>query len=132
MRLLRTMRIDPADGLPVVGDGPRMLGVRVPPSEPADVRPGADGRVAPGAGGMSVTADDPFAMPRHLRPAQFRGTLAPGRGEVCVLDRATVEPPLALRADGPPHHLVEPDRPLPIEEFQGALRATRSQWSVVR
>jgi len=46
-----------------------MLGVRVP----IDVRPDANGTVAPGGGGMSVTPDDPARLPPHLRPVSHGG-----------------------------------------------------------
>ena len=131
MKLYRSMLVDPADGLPVAGSAARMLGVRVPPSDPADVSPDADGRVIPGTGGMSVVADDPRHLPLHLRPERLRGRLLRERGDVFEADSDSIVAPLEIRPDGPPHHLVEPWSPMPVTEFQAALHATRRRWRIV-
>ena len=130
MKLYRTMLPDPTDGLPTVGDGARMLGVRVPPNPSADIRPDVLGVVHRGTGGMSVVADDPLDMRPWLLPRgdRFRGTSK--KGAVYEADAVKVQAPLALRPDGPPHHVVEPSGPLPIGDFQFALRATRSSWRI--
>lgn len=124
------MLVDETDSLPVVGNHARMLGVRVPPSDPADIRPDAEGRVRPRSGGLSVIADDPMKLPRHLRPERLKGGMAPGRGEVFVVDADAVVPPVAIRPDAPPHHLLEPHGPMPVAEFQAALSATRTHWRI--
>ena len=123
-RLYRTMQTD-ADGLPRVGRGARMLGVRVK-GHHADVAPDVDGRVHPGNGGMSVTVDDPMAMPVARRPSW----LAFGASEdpLFLLGVPSVLAPLSVRSDIGAHALVEPGHVLNLETFEAALTATRPHW----
>jgi hypothetical protein len=114
------------DGLPVVGDQGRMLGVRVP----GDVQPDAAGFVHPGRGGMSVVADDPLDMQPWLLPIEMGGTSK--RGSVYELDETAVAAPLALRPDRPPHHLIEPGHSLLLANYRVALAATRPDWRAWR
>jgi hypothetical protein len=99
-----------------------MLGVRVP----EDGQPGVDGFVHPGGGGMSAVADDPLDMPPWLLPGELGGTSR--KGLVYEMDAAHVRSPLTVRADGPPHHLIEPAESLPLAGFRIALGSTRPHW----
>jgi hypothetical protein len=38
---------------------------------------------------------------------------------------------LALRVDKAEHGLVEPDKAMPMDEYQAALAATRDDWTVI-
>ena len=117
-----------------------MLGVRVPPDEHPDVVD-PNGCVGPGGGGMFVSprlADIHFSrVPKRLR------NLVPGaRGKnsdhVFRLGEgkfvsADVSPALTLRPDDghtPRHGVIEPRASVRIEQFQNALAATQSDWTI--
>jgi hypothetical protein len=127
MRLYRSMK-EAADGHPTVGPNGRLLGVRpgndpnpdVPAIQPTD-------SVLPGQGGMSVAPDDPLHLLKHRRPASLGGT---GRDPVWYIESADLGPDLSFRPDRPGHRLVEPQRPLTLQEFQDALAGTRSCWKL--
>lgn len=123
-RLYRTMRAD-ADGLPHVGRSARGLGVRLHGPH-ADVTPDEDGRVHPGAGGMSVTADDPARMPVARRPHW----LGHGASEdpLFRLDASTVVAPLTVRLDAGAHALIDPGAVMGLDGYERALAATRPGW----
>lgn len=125
MRLFRSMLPDARDGLPVAGDQKFTLGVRVP----ADIEPATDGTVGPATVGMSVIAENPFAMKAWLRPRgdRFEGSCRHGVVMFETFD-TTFTPPLRLRADGPPHYVVEPGDTIHLSSFQAALAATRRSW----
>jgi len=130
MKLYRTMLQDSTDSLPVVGNDARMLGVRIPPHQRPDIQPDPAGDVRPQSGGMSVVADDPLDMKPWLLPqgTRFRGTSR--KGIVYEIEEDIVHPPLALRPDGPPHHVVEPAAQMPLPVFEAGLTATRRHWKV--
>lgn len=122
-QLFRAMTAD-EDGLPMVGATARTLGARPRidvPGDPTD-------EVEPQSGGMSGTVGDPSKLPIHRRPAAFGGT---GSDPVFVIDLADLGPDLVWRADGngpSGHGFLEPVRRMPFNEYQEALRATRSRW----
>jgi hypothetical protein len=125
MRLFRSM-IEAADGLPAVGPGARMLGVRpgntptpdVPVIHPQDV-------LAPGQGGMSVAPDDPMRLTRHRRPASLGGI---GQDPVWVLEVDDLEPLLRFRQDNPTHGLIEPKAPMAFQDYLNALATLQARW----
>src|SRR5438552_1280881 len=65
--------------IPQVGSGRNMLGVRLPPDNPADVHPDADGNVLPVQEGLSV-APDLKALPLSLVPERLRSRRPGARG----------------------------------------------------
>jgi hypothetical protein len=125
MRLFRSMKED-KDGLPTVGPGGRLLGVRpagsptpdVPVASPSDL-------LLPGQGGMSVVPADPMHLPRHHRPAGLGGT---GRDPVWSLETEDLGPELQFRQDRPTHGLIEPQRAMTLRDYQDALAQTRVRW----
>lgn len=64
---------------PSVGRSARQLGVRVPPHEVPDVRPGAGGDLLPGKEGMSVSPSLQ-ALPFTRVPARLREWVPGARG----------------------------------------------------
>lgn len=115
------------DGLPVVAASARGLGAR----PRIDVDGDASDLVEPASGGMSVTFGNPTDLPIHRRPPAFGGT---GSDPVYAIDVADLGADLVWRADpdGPSGHgFLEPVRRMPFNEYQEALRATRSRWQRV-
>lgn len=119
-----------ADQLPTVGRSARALGVRVP----GDVRPQADGRVAPGDGGMSVSPGTMWNLPHHRRPIPTgRGATGPS-GDVVYAISALPINTLVVRPDPArpdKHALVEPASVMPLVEYESALTTTRPNWGRV-
>jgi hypothetical protein len=112
-----------ADGLPEVGDTFARLGVRpTGPGRQGDVRAATPSDpVRPGEGGMSVAADSPNNLPAHMRkPA--------ARHPVWEIDSADLGDGLIASAAGPPHHHIEPDREMTLDELQSLIAATRTRW----
>jgi hypothetical protein len=117
-----------ADGLPEVGSTARTLGVR----PGTDIGVDGAGMVHSGTGGMSVTPDDPMGLPDHRRPPECGG--GTGRDPVFRILRSALGPDLSYRADpaNPTGHgFVEPARTMSIDDYQGALAATRGRWERV-
>lgn len=124
------------NGKPVVGNEAKMLGVRVPPTEPPDVQPEPDGTVRPGGGGMSV-APEWRKLPAFLIPARLKDKVHKARGSnrtACFRmgAGAFVGGPfstgLQFRTDKESHGLIEPDRPMHVDALQAALETTRDEW----
>src|SRR5437667_11295024 len=127
MRLYRSMK-EARDGSPVVGSSSRVLGVRPGSAPTPDVLAASPlDTVRPGEGGMSAVPDDPWHLPRHLRPSSLGGT---GRDPVWYIETEDLGPDLAFRQDRPNHGLIEPQRDLTLQEFQDALARTRSAWKL--
>jgi tetratricopeptide (TPR) repeat protein len=81
-KIFRTMLFDTIDGgrrVPQVGTDKNMLGARLPPSDPADVHPDANGRVAPAGEGLSVSPSLK-SMPLGLVPERLRDRRPGARG----------------------------------------------------
>ena len=126
----RTMTPD-ADQLPIIGRSSRALGVRVP----GDVNPQADGRIAPGGGGMSVSSGTLWNLPHHRRPRPLgRGSTGPP-GDIVYVLSALLTPVLAVRPDPvrpDKHALVEPAELMRLRDSESALSATRPRWERAR
>src|SRR5688572_7304120 len=91
-------------GWPEVGASARTLGVRPGIDVPAVA---GDELVHPGTGGLSVSPDTPYNLPRHRRLPEFGGT---GIDPVWVISDAELGPRLRYRPDpdDPRHGFVEP------------------------
>jgi hypothetical protein len=132
----RGMRM--ADGRPEVGRAGNLLGVRVGAGETDDISE-EDGYVQPSTGGMSVSPSletlPPHRIPRRL---QSRYPEAIGSNQLhCwsmgegAFVRGGVADHLVLRPDpeNPERHgFVEPERKMPVAEYEAAIAATRDQW----
>jgi hypothetical protein len=124
--------------VPAVGPTAKTLGVRIPPTEPADIPVSAAGTVSPGTGGMSVVSDWrsllAYQIPmrlRHLVPrATGKNILACWRlGESHFVEGAVADG-LFLRLDSPKHGMIEPTEEVRVETYQAALGATRDRWVI--
>jgi hypothetical protein len=126
------------DGKPKVGNSPTTLGVRVPPDKNADLPVESDGTVRPNTGGMSV-APAWRHLPRWRISRRLRGQIEGASGSPNVFcwrmgsgpfiaERVATH--LLLHPDSSAHGTVEPDRQMPLSDYQGALAATRDQWVI--
>lgn len=136
-RIFRSMLMD-ADGKPVTGRVRDSLGVRVPPDKRPDIVPDASGSVQPGTGGMSV-APALTDLPYFLVPLRLQGLVpnASGSNDKYVwrsgegpFAGGVVAADLQLVVTKPWHGAVGPDRTMPLQQFESALAATRSDWIV--
>lgn len=123
------MRAD-ADGRPALGPTARTLGVRPGPvgGVLGDVLVDAEGMVEPGAGGMSVSPDDPANLPEHRRPPALGGS---GKDPVFGIGADALGSDLSYRPDPDDpgvHGFVEPGRRMRLEDYQEAVAATRGAW----
>ena len=126
-----------ADGeKPRVGCSAVTLGVRRPPDKNADLPVEADGTVHPNTGGMSV-APAWRQLPLHRICERLRDKVEGARGRldaVCwrmgsgAFVAESVSAGLFLRPDSNEHGTVQPDRPMPLSEYEGNLAGTREQW----
>ncbi|HQU44204.1 MAG TPA: hypothetical protein PK867_15395, partial [Pirellulales bacterium] len=114
-------------GMPEVGSGARLLGVR----------PGTDLLVSlpyeivpPGAGGLSVSPHDAANLPYFRRPRQLGGT---GKDPVWVIESSLLRPGLIYRPDpnSPTHGFIEPASSMTLDDYQRALAATQPLWQRV-
>jgi hypothetical protein len=138
-KIYRVMEED--EGKPQIGTGPAMLGARLPGSGAThDIAPDENGNVQPGTGGLSVAPrlqDLPvFLIPRRLKHlvedaagTNRRRVWSMGSGE---FEDGPVARDLRLSLDGKDekHGLVEPDRIMPVDQYQSALASTQSLWAV--
>jgi hypothetical protein len=125
--LYRSMKAA-ADGFPEVGATARTVGVR----PGTDISVDSAGMVHSGTGGMSVTPDDPVGLPDHRRPPECGG--GTGRDPVFRILRSALGSDLTYRPDpaNPTGHgFVEPAKSMSIDDYQGALAATRTRWELV-
>jgi hypothetical protein len=125
-RLYRSMK-EGRDAEPEVGRSARMLGVR----PGIDILVDPDGTVTGGAGGMSVAPDSPANLPAHRRPPEHGGT---GKDPVWEIRTVDLEEGLAYREDPLQlgvHGFVEPSRRITLEDYERALRATRTAWRLL-
>ena len=120
MKLYRKMLSD-ADGMPLVGDGRNMLGVRpADPNQPkfaSDVSAaiGSD-RVFPGEGLSAY--DDPDKIPPRVQ------------GEMWAIETGDILASVVIyqRGKNPRHFQIEPQDELTLDEFQLLLAETRDLW----
>ena len=126
MKLYRAMTPAP-DGLPQVGRSARSLGVRtsnvstnpdVTATDPAEI-------IQPGTGGMSVAPNDAAILPTLRRTPVLGGK---GKDPVWEIDTDDLGPDLQFRQDSRTHGLIEPVRPMTLDEYEQALAATRAKW----
>ena len=125
LAMFRAMKRD-SDGYPLVGRSSRTLGVRVEGPFP-DIPVAEDGSVAPETGGMSVALAHATNLPKHRLPRLLGGE---GRDPVFRMSAELLAETLRVRSDHYPHALVGPHRRISLPEFEVALGATRSYWSV--
>jgi len=127
MKLFRSMKED-SNGLPAVGPSGRMLGVRPGNSPMPDVfaiQP--TDKVLPGQGGMSVAPDDPRHLLRHRRPPRLGGI---GPDPVWYIETGDLGAEWQIRQDSPKHGIIEPVRPMTLQEYEDALATTRPHWKL--
>jgi hypothetical protein len=121
VKLYRVMKVDLADGKPMVGTSGSRLGVR--PTDPASTNPRAvfdvaavnDGDVVQPGEGLSTSPNPTKRLPR--------------RGEaVFEIESDALGPTITAHQDSPDHCLLEPIQPMTLAEFQQALADTRGLW----
>jgi hypothetical protein len=116
---------DDGEGQPLCGTSARTLGVRLE----GDIVIREDGTVGPSTGGMSVAIDDPRDLPPHRRPPEHGGW---GSDPVWKIDVDDLPSSLVFRPDpeDPSRHgFIEPMETMMLDEYQGALAATRAMWA---
>jgi hypothetical protein len=134
--IYRSMLID--GGKPKIGCSAITLGVRVPPSKDADIPVGPDGSVHPNTGGMSVAPAwrslPIFRISKRLRDkiegaSGSRHVFCWRMGEGAFV-AGSVAQGLVLNADSDTHGTVQPNRPMPLIDYQGKLADTRDKWVI--
>lgn len=137
--MTRIYRAMLADGdKPKVGPSKKQLGAVLGDGRYDDLPISAEGKVAPGTGGMSV-APNWRSLPRHRIPQRLNEKLAAptatgnnqlkcwryGLGEF-ISESLTRE--LHLVIDSAVHGIVEPAEIMLAEAYQAALGATQPAW----
>jgi hypothetical protein len=127
------------DGLPVVGDKSKELGVRVPPNPSADIDvDDATGLVVLNGKGMSVAADW-RDLPYHLIPKRLKAIVADARGSDNIrcyrigtgpfaMGDVTAELVMMLKSGKTRAGNICPSGSVSVVEFQSLLAATRVDW----
>jgi hypothetical protein len=124
--LFRAMK-ENARGMPQLGAGARILGVRpgidIPATLPTE-------RVQPGQGGLSVSPNDPMNLPVYRRPVAFQGT---GKDPVWMINEADLGADLVYRSapHNAGHGFIEPAKPMTVHEYQTAVQQTQPLWRKV-
>ena len=123
-------------GKPALGAAATTLGARVP----NDIEADAGGLVHPGTGGMSVAPSlqnlPNFRVPKRLHSifpaAQGRNELFVWSMGIGVFRDGPLTESLNLRLDptDPRHGFVEPAVTMSLNDYQNALWATQSEWSI--
>ena len=122
MKLYRTMKIDPADGKPLVGSKGYMLGVR--PTDPNNTNPHR--RFDVGA----VNATDIVSPGEGLSTSLDPAILKVRKGEAMFeIDSKDLGIFLHENPDQPPHCLIEPLGAMSLQDFQQLLADTRDTWN---
>ena len=127
-----------ADGLPVVGDRAKELGVRVPPNRHTDIEVDGTGIVLLNGLGMSVVANW-RDLPDHLIPVRLASIFPQAAGSndlrcyrlgygsfAAGLLAAGLE--LIMKPGSARHGNVTPTSANSVSQFQALLAATRSDW----
>ena len=121
---------------PQVGAGKNMLGARLPPDNPADVQPDAEGNVARGDEGLSVRPSLK-AFPNGQIPERLRDRRPGARGSddlrLFCLGQSPFEPShiaedLELQPTSKTHGVVRPRAQMHVDRYQARLAATQPRW----
>src|SRR4051812_5277557 len=125
-------------GLPIVGSNSKELGVRVPPNPNADIDLDGNDHVITNGKGMSVAEHWRYLLghlvPKRLVPI-FPGA-AGSNSLTCYklgsgsFAGAPLKNELIVVLKTHDHHagIVAPSQSVPIQQFQAALAAMRTQW----
>jgi hypothetical protein len=127
-----------ADGLPVVGDQSKELGVRVPPNRHADMDVDNAGMVVLNGLGMSVVANW-RDLPDHLIPRRLSTIVPQAAGSNDLRCYRLGEGPFAagilaaglelvLKPGSSRHGNVTPTFAVTVAQFLALLAATRADW----
>lgn len=121
-----------ADGIPKVGRGARLLGVRVP----EDIIPNQKGMVGPGSGGMSVAPSSMWNLPNHRRPRGMRRGSAgkPDDYIYSLIETSIPVDKLSVRLDPidpEKHAFVEPAAFVELPRYEADLASTKYDWRIV-
>jgi hypothetical protein len=126
------------DGLPVVGDRSKELGVRVPPNRHADIDVDNAGMVVLNGLGMSVVANW-RDLPDHLIPIRLCAIVPQAAGSNDLKCYRWGEGPFAagmlaaglelvLKPGSSRHGNVTPTTDVTVAQFLALLAATRADW----
>ena len=127
------------DGLPVVGDQSKELGVRVPPNPNADIDvDSTTNLVVLNGKGMSV-AENWRDLPYHLIPKRLKAIIADARAPDSVrcyrlgtgpftAGPVMTELVVTLKPGKTRSGNICPSRPVSVPEYQALLAATRVDW----
>jgi hypothetical protein len=122
------------NGMPKLGDSPKLLGVRVPPNPNPDIQPDASGNVHPptrlGSRGLSC-APRVQDLPGHRRPVAWLGTQTQAVFKVWTIAEDDLGPDLVAFRDSAHHITIGPARTMSLDQFRAALAATQSKWMLV-
>jgi hypothetical protein len=136
--LAKVYRAMLSDGeYPQTGEDDAMLGVRIPPHPRYDVVP-VNGIIQPDTGGMSVVPEI-SKLPGRLIPQRLQHLYPKAVGDDDLSVWSSGDGPftdgsfatgLTLRVDKHKkrHGVIEPETPMPAEQFQAALYATAPNW----
>jgi hypothetical protein len=139
-RIVRPMKKDDADGLPLVGTTRDCLGVR-PTGQNADVDLNPAGDVISNAKGLSV-GDDWRKLPGFLIPEDLDDGFNRARGKkMAVYVHGNGTGPfgpgpvaagleMILKQGSVDAGVVRPVATVPLAQYQADLRATRANWVV--
>ena len=128
------------DGLPVMGENSKELGVRVPPNPYADVDLESDNVVEQNGKGMSVAKHWSFLRP-HLIPKRLKSIHSAatgpnslacyrlGEGEFSA-GAMSDDLELCLKQGQQVAGNIVPRKIMTIQEYQHALASTREEWTV--
>lgn len=122
-KLLRPMRADAA-GKPLLGEGARYLGVRMPPNRHADVVPDQNGMVHMGDHGVSVTPVRVEDLPEFLTPAESKNE------KVFELDEDHLPSGLSFRPDpdDATHGFLAPATSMTAAAYRELVNSTLDAW----
>lgn len=113
------------DGLPIVGQSARLLGLR----RGDDVTCDANDLVL--SGGMSVAPETPWNLPPHRRPRHL-GRASTGNNKDAVYEIGEIDiskEQLTVTQDHEDHALIHGDGPCHFGELVRRIEATRPSWS---